>query len=155
MNHPTYNFPSLCASAGMNSPSMATKEVKNGRLAMTAFIGFAVQASRSLLPLVLPALLPPGASTAHRAKKAVLQTPAGCRCCDPHVAGTGVTVSVTRSAPHCPAAQPPTADCCCPRAPQALLTRQGPIEALQSHLSAPFDNNFIGSILNLPNVIGQ
>lgn len=29
--------------AGMNSPSMATKEVKNGRLAMTAFVGFAVQ----------------------------------------------------------------------------------------------------------------
>lgn len=27
----------------MNSPSMATKEVKNGRLAMTAFVGFAVQ----------------------------------------------------------------------------------------------------------------
>ena len=28
---------------GMNSPSMATKEIKNGRLAMTAFIGFTVQ----------------------------------------------------------------------------------------------------------------
>ena len=27
----------------MNSPSMATKEIKNGRLAMTAFIGFTVQ----------------------------------------------------------------------------------------------------------------
>jgi light-harvesting complex I chlorophyll a/b binding protein 5 len=66
--------------AGMNSPSMATKEVKNGRLAMTAFVGFAVQ---------------------------------------------------------------------------ALLTRQGPIEALQSHLSSPFTNNFVGSINNLPNVIGQ
>ncbi|KAL4447792.1 hypothetical protein ABPG75_005011 [Micractinium tetrahymenae] len=66
--------------AGMNSPDMATKEVKNGRLAMTAFVGFAVQ---------------------------------------------------------------------------ALLTRQGPIEALQSHLSSPFENNFVGSILNLPNVIGQ
>jgi len=66
--------------AGMNSPDMATKEVKNGRLAMTAFVGFAVQ---------------------------------------------------------------------------ALLTRQGPIEALQSHLSSPFSNNFIGSINNLPNVIGQ
>lgn len=32
--------------AGMNSPSMATKEVKNGRLAMTAFVGFAVQVGR-------------------------------------------------------------------------------------------------------------
>lgn len=30
--------------AGMNSPDMATKEVKNGRLAMVAFIGFAVAA---------------------------------------------------------------------------------------------------------------
>lgn len=38
---------------------------------------------------------------------------------------------------------------------QALLTRQGPIEALQSHLSSPFTNNFVGSINNLPNVIGQ
>lgn len=32
----------------MNSPSMATKEVKNGRLAMVAFIGFCVQASVAL-----------------------------------------------------------------------------------------------------------
>lgn len=38
---------------------------------------------------------------------------------------------------------------------QALVTRQGPIEALQSHLSSPFTNNFVGSINNLPNVIGQ
>jgi light-harvesting complex I chlorophyll a/b binding protein 5 len=66
--------------AGMNSPSMATKEVKNGRLAMVAFIGFAVQ---------------------------------------------------------------------------ALVTRQGPIEALTSHLSSPFENNLVGSIANLPNVIGK
>jgi len=66
--------------AGMNSPTMAVKEIKNGRLAMTAFVGFATQ---------------------------------------------------------------------------ALVTRTGPIEALQSHLSSPFENNIGGSILNLPNVIGQ
>lgn len=29
---------------------------------------------------------------------------------------------------------------------QALLTRQGPIEALQSHLSSPFENNFVGEL---------
>jgi light-harvesting complex I chlorophyll a/b binding protein 5 len=29
---------------GMNSPSMAVKEVKNGRLAMIAFVGIVVQA---------------------------------------------------------------------------------------------------------------
>ena len=45
---------------------------------------------------------------------------------------------------------PPLAACL-----QALLTREGPIEALQSHLSSPFTNNFLGSILNLPNVIGK
>ena len=38
---------------------------------------------------------------------------------------------------------------------QALVTRQGPIEALQSHLSSPFTNNFVGSIANMPNVIGN
>ncbi|KAI8101533.1 Photosystem I chlorophyll a/b-binding protein 5 [Picochlorum sp. SENEW3] len=66
--------------AGMNSPDMAVKEVKNGRLAMVAFVGFAVA---------------------------------------------------------------------------ALVTRQGPIEALTSHLASPFENNIIGSIANLPNVIGK
>lgn len=66
--------------AGMNSPDMAVKEVKNGRLAMVAFVGFAVA---------------------------------------------------------------------------ALVTRQGPIEALSTHLSNPFENNIIGSVANLPNVIGK
>lgn len=66
--------------AGMNSSEMAVKEVKNGRLAMVAFIGFAVA---------------------------------------------------------------------------ALVTRQGPIEALGAHLSNPFENNIIGSVANLPNVIGK
>ena len=66
--------------AGMNSPDMAVKEVKNGRLAMVAFVCFAVA---------------------------------------------------------------------------ALVTRQGPIEALSTHLSNPFENNIIGSVANLPNVIGK
>lgn len=66
--------------AGMNSPAMAVKEVKNGRLAMVAFVGFAVA---------------------------------------------------------------------------ALVTREGPIAALSSHLSNPFENNIIGSVANLPNVIGK
>ena len=58
----------------MNSPDMAVKEVKNGRLAMVAFVGFAVA---------------------------------------------------------------------------ALVTREGPIAALSSHLSNPFENNIIGSVANL------
>jgi len=66
--------------AGMNSSDMAVKEVKNGRLAMVAFIGFSVV---------------------------------------------------------------------------ALVTRQGPIEALTAHLSSPFENNIVGSIANMPNVIGK
>jgi light-harvesting complex I chlorophyll a/b binding protein 5 len=66
--------------AGMNSPEMAVKEVKNGRLAMVAFIGFATA---------------------------------------------------------------------------ALVTRQGPLESLGAHLSSPFDANIIGSVANLPNVIGK
>ncbi|KAL4542502.1 hypothetical protein Ndes2526B_g03975 [Nannochloris sp. 'desiccata'] len=68
----------MAACAGMNSTEMALKEVKNGRLAMVAFVGFAVA---------------------------------------------------------------------------ALVTRQGPIEALSSHLSNPFSNNIIGSIANMPNVV--
>lgn len=66
--------------AGMNSGEMAVKEVKNGRLAMVAFIGFAVA---------------------------------------------------------------------------ALVTRQGPLEALSAHLGNPFQNNIIGSVANLPAVIGK
>lgn len=65
---------------GQNSPDKAIKEVKNGRLAMVAFVGFAVQ---------------------------------------------------------------------------ALVTRTGPLEALGAHLSSPFENNIVGSIANLPNVIGN
>lgn len=65
---------------GMNSPDMQVKEIKNGRLAMVAFVGFAVQ---------------------------------------------------------------------------ALVTRQGPVEALGAHISNPFGANITTSILNLPNVIGK
>ena len=32
---------------------------------------------------------------------------------------------------------------------QALVTRQGPIEGLQSHLSSPFSNNIIGAAPSL------
>lgn len=38
---------------------------------------------------------------------------------------------------------------------QALATRQGPIEALTSHISNPFGANITTSILNLPSVIGK
>jgi hypothetical protein len=37
----------------------------------------------------------------------------------------------------------------------ALVTREGPIACLASHLSNPVGNNIIGSIANLPNVIGK
>ena len=36
----------------------------------------------------------------------------------------------------------------------ALVTRQGPIEALQAHLSNPVSNNIIGSIARLPETLG-
>ncbi|KAK9830814.1 hypothetical protein WJX74_008475 [Apatococcus lobatus] len=65
---------------GLNSEANQVKEIKNGRLAMVAFVGFAIQ---------------------------------------------------------------------------AIVTEQGPIANLQAHLSAPFQNNIIGSIQNLPNVIGK
>lgn len=65
---------------GMNSADMQLKEIKNGRLAMIAFVGFAVQ---------------------------------------------------------------------------ALVTREGPIEGLLSHISNPFGANITTSLLNLPNVIGK
>lgn len=65
---------------GMNSPAMQLKEIKNGRLAMVAFVGFAVQ---------------------------------------------------------------------------ALVTREGPIEGLLSHISNPFGHNITTNLLNLPNVIGK
>jgi light-harvesting complex I chlorophyll a/b binding protein 5 len=64
----------------MNSPEMAVKEVKNGRLAMVAFIGIA----------------------------------------------TG-----------------------------SLATREGPLAMLGAHLSSPFENNIVGSVAHLPDVVGK
>jgi hypothetical protein len=65
---------------GLNSPEMQLKEIKNGRLAMVSFVGYAVQ---------------------------------------------------------------------------ALVTREGPIEGLLSHIANPFGCNITTSLLNLPNVIGK
>jgi len=66
--------------AGMNSETMALKEVKNGRLAMIAFVGFAVQ---------------------------------------------------------------------------ALVTRQGPIACLTSHMGNPMGENITTTILKLPETLAQ
>ena len=38
----------------MNSPTMAVKEIKNGRLAMTAFVGFATQVRAHRCPPAVP-----------------------------------------------------------------------------------------------------
>mmetsp|Transcript_42499 Transcript_42499/g.76220 ORF Transcript_42499/g.76220 Transcript_42499/m.76220 type:complete len:225 (-) Transcript_42499:117-791(-) len=66
--------------AGMDSPSMAVKEVKNGRLAMVAFVGFSVQ---------------------------------------------------------------------------ALVTRQGPVANLTSHIGDPFGSNIAANVMNLPQTLGN
>lgn len=117
----------------MNSPDMATKEVKNGRLAMTAFVGFAVQVGAGGRE---PALHDRRARTEQGGS--ALRTPLP-RCALGGAAampGAWATVMQALTTFACPAAWS--------RPPQALLTRQGPIEALQSHLSSPFENNFVG-----------
>jgi light-harvesting complex I chlorophyll a/b binding protein 5 len=38
---------------------------------------------------------------------------------------------------------------------QALVTRDGALDNLSSHLASPFENNIVGSIANIPNVIGK
>jgi light-harvesting complex I chlorophyll a/b binding protein 5 len=37
----------------------------------------------------------------------------------------------------------------------ALVTREGPIEALSTHLSNPFENNVIGMVAKMPQTLGQ
>lgn len=38
---------------------------------------------------------------------------------------------------------------------QALVTREGPIEGLFSHMANPFGHNLTTNLLNLPEVIGK
>ena len=119
--------------AKLDSPTNAVKELKNGRLAM-------VHLPDALCMALLRSGCLPGLQRGKQRHSSLAQsaraprptyclsplTPAAC--CRAQIAFVGFAFA-------------------------ALVTRQGPIEALRSHLSDPLGNNIITNIGKLPSVI--